>query len=99
MHVFEEGDRITVKNEKRVAAKAQELKVEAYLEKCQIRNTEELLSVTDLEHTPKDILIDVLKIARPHRAKLNHFVQYVNDLSKELTSRGYNSQKLLSPLI
>jgi hypothetical protein len=98
MHqIFEEEllSKIKTKNE----AKQQESKVEFFLDKCQVKNTDELLAVTDLEHIPKDMLISMLKTALPHRAKLKNFVQYVNCLSQELTSRGYDAKKLIGPLI
>jgi hypothetical protein len=96
---FDPQDVVTIKSPARDLALLQASKINDYLEKCKVKNADELLSITDMEAIPKDDLLLNLQIAIPYKSKLKNFVQYINCLASELTSRGYAPKSILQPYI
>jgi hypothetical protein len=79
--------------------KIQMSKVSVYLGKCRYKNADQLLAITDMDGIPKDILLSNLQTATAYKPHLNNYATYVNCLSAELASRGYNVKSLLVPLL
>ena len=70
-------------------AKMQCVLINNFLKKSRVQFVDEILSITDMNGIPKDILLANLDVAIPYKPKLCNFAPYVNGLAIELASRGY----------